>query len=270
MPHDDFSRLPLFKKHNIQLIEVVPLVEDNKEWIPGDSKSTKQLLFKCNTNNVKPMSVHCYFFSHLDHDVADKNPNTRKKAIKINKTLFQGAKDIGAKYMVAHLYGWNIENRSEDESMALAKDVILAYLPEAEQTNIKIAIENLESGWTIKHINQLIDDINHPLLGICFDTGHAAIYGDVNNELRQCGNRLLGLHIHDNLFTEDDHFAPFRGKIDWQSFAAALLDIGYKGPLMFESYIRNKDESYDHFFGECRKAYEKITEFLLEEQKKKS
>lgn len=267
MPHDDFSRLPLFTKHNIGLIEVTPLVPDNKEWMPGDPKSTKQFLSLCDSNDIEPNSVHCYFFAYLGHDVADKNPDIRKKAIEVNKVLFQGAKEIGAKYMIAHLYGWDVEGRSEDESMSLAKDVILEYLPEAERTGVKIAIENLTKDWEIRQLNQLIDDIDHPLLGICFDTGHAAIYGNVEKELRRCGGRLIGLHIHDNHFNEDEHIIPFRGKIDWKAFTSALVNIGYKGPLMLESYARNKGESFDHFFGECRRAYGKLIEFIYEQLK---
>ena len=83
MLHDDFSRLPLFKKHNIGLIEVTPLVENNKEWIPGDPEATRRLLSKLEANSIKPDSVHCYFFNHLGHDVAHKHPDIREKAIEI-------------------------------------------------------------------------------------------------------------------------------------------------------------------------------------------
>ncbi|MBW2181945.1 MAG: sugar phosphate isomerase/epimerase [Deltaproteobacteria bacterium] len=265
LPHDDFSLLPLFTKNNIGLMEVTPLVPDNKEWTAGDPDSTKKFLALCETNNLTPESVHCFFLDSLGHDVADKDPVVRKTAIALNKVLFQGAKDIGAKYMVAHLYGWNVEGRSEDETMSLARDVILGYLPEAERTGIKIAIENLFEDWAVTHINQLIDEIDHPLLGICFDTGHAAVYGDVEKELRLCGNRLIGLHIHDNHFLKDEHFVPFRGKIDWKAFTSALADIGYKGPLMLESYVRNDGEDFDSHFGECAQAYKKLTEFILED-----
>jgi len=265
MPHDDFSILPLFNKHHINLMEVTPLVPDNKEWTAGDSDSTKQFLALCSTNNITPASVHCFFLESLGHDVAAKDPSVRKSAIEFNKVLFQGAKDIGAKYMVAHLYGWNVEGRSADETMSLAKDAIMEYLPEAERTGVKIAIENLFGSWSVKQINQLIDEIDHPLLGICFDTGHAAVYGDVISELRLCGSRLIGLHLHDNHFIKDEHFVPFRGKINWKAFISTLLEIGYKGPLMLESYVRYEGEPFDDFFGECQKAYQKLTELILDE-----
>jgi len=267
LPHDDFTLLPLFSKHNIGFMEVTPLVPDNKEWAAGDPDSTKRFLSLCDANNLTPASVHCFFLDSLGHDVADKDPVVRKKAIEFNKVLFQGAKDIGAKHMVAHLYGWDVEGRSEDETMSLAKDVILDYLPEAERTGIKIAIENLFEGWAVRHINQLIDEINHPLLGICFDTGHAAVYGDVEKELRLCGNRLIGLHIHDNHFLKDQHFVPFRGKIDWKAFTSALIDIEYKGPLMLESYVRNEGETFESLFEECEQAYKKLTEYIFEDLK---
>jgi len=88
----------------------------------------------------------------------------------------------------------------------------------------------------------------------------------VEKELRLCGDRLIGLHIHDNHFAEDQHVVPFRGKINWEAFVSALGEIEYKGPLMLESYVRDKGESSDSFFGGCRRAYEKLTEFILEER----
>ena len=72
------------------------------------------------------------------------------------------------------------------------------------------------------------------------------------------------MHEITNHFTEDDHFPPFRGNIDWKAFTSALIDIGYKGPLMLESYIREEGESSDSFFGACRQAYEKLIELLAE------
>lgn len=265
MPHDDFSRLHLFQKFHIELLEITPIVSDNKEWTPGDPNSTTRFLSLCRSNNIKPNSVHSFFLPKLGHDVADKNPNVRKKAIELNKKLLRGAGDVGANYIVAHLYGWDVKGRSEDESMSLAKEVIAAYLPEAERTGVKIAVENLILEWSVKQINQLVYDFNHPLLGICFDTGHAALYGDVEKELRLCGSRLIALHIHDNSLLDDDHLVPFRGKIDWKAFASALVATGYKGPLTLESYVPEKGESFENFLHACRRAYEKLTEFILEE-----
>ena len=122
---------------------------------------------------------------------------------------------------------------------------------------------------SIREINTLLDDLKHPLLGICFDTGHSNLYTSVGDELPLCGDRLLGLHIHDNLQQKDNHFAPFRGKIDWSEFAQALVQTGYQGPLLIEAFEREESESREAFITACARAYRDLLELIEQSLHKK-
>jgi sugar phosphate isomerase/epimerase len=264
MKIDDFGDLSIFRKHNIGLLEVLLFVQPNKAWIVGDADSTREFLSLCRQHAVRPYSVHSYFLPELGHDVVDADPEIRKTAIDLNLKLFQGAKNIGAEYVIMHLYGKDVPGRSEEETMSLAREAVCAFLPEAEKSGVRIAIENLSEKWSIRQINTILDDIGHPLLGIWFDTGHSAIYGRVEHELERCKNRLLGLHIHDNNLENDDHMIPFRGKIDWKAFASVLVQIGYRGPLILEAFTREEGESSDNFITACHGAYMKLLQYISE------
>ncbi len=260
--YDDFTDLRIFAKHNINLLEVLLLVPSNKAWSVGDADSTQHFLSLCKRHKIQPFSVHGYFVPELGHDVVDTDPDIRRKAIDLNRTLFQGAKDIGAEYVIIHLYGKDVPGRSEQETMSLAREAILALLPEAERTGVKIAIENLCEKWSVRQINTLMDDINHPLLGILFDTGHSALYWQIEQELESCGNRLIGLHVQDNHLKNDEHIIPFRGEIDWKIFSTVLVRVGYRGPLIFESFTRKQGESLDDFIMECHAAYVNLLKYI--------
>lgn len=261
MDFDDFNNLNLYQKNQIKLMEVTPIVEDNKSWDTKDLTSTEKLLDQCRKFDVKPHSVHSFFLSELSHNMSDPDAERRKYAIKVNQNLFKSAKIIGAKYIVVHLYS-DRTKRGEDENMSIALDSLKQLLPHAEKSGVGIAVENLGELWSVPHINSLLDEFNHPLIGICFDTGHSALYNELGKELPLCKDRLFALHIHDNFYQKDDHIIPFRGKIDWKEFTDALLKTNYQGPLMFESYEREEGESIDHFIKECRQAYLKLLALL--------
>lgn len=84
---------------------------------------------------------------------------------------------------------------------------------------------------------ELIDTINDPAVGICYDTGHGNISGMVPGEaIRAMGKRLVCTHINDNHAgrPEDEHLLPYFGNIDWTLVMKALHEIGYEGDFAYE------------------------------------
>ncbi len=261
MDVDKFENLQFYEKNAIGLLEVTPLVMDNSAWLVGDEESTRLLLALCKNHQVLTDSVHGFYLSEYGHDLADLDEAVRKKALESNIVLLKAAAAIGARYMVIHLFNERFE-LPEDETMSIARNVVEELLPVAEQTGVSLAIENLDEKWSVRQINTLLDEFDHPLLGICFDTGHSVLYNRLEEELELCGNRLLGLHVHDNFGQKDDHLAPFRGTIDWDAFASALVKIDYHGPLLFESFNRMENESVEQFIADCRKAYVRLLDLF--------
>lgn len=261
MDLDDFEHLYQYRKNGIELLEATPIVTDNKSWQVGDPESTQSFISLCRKNHVKSHSIHSFYMPELGHDITAPNPETREKAIELNLGMFDAAVDIGADYIVFHLYDETVR-RIEGEMQFYAREALKKLIPAAERTGIRIAVENLAPDWTITQINRLLDEFNHPLVGICLDTGHAALYSTAHEELELCGDRLIGFHIHDNHLADDDHMIPFRGKMDWEAFCNALIKNGYKGPLMYEAFNRKEGETVDEFIDACHESYLKILGIL--------
>ena len=125
------------------------------------------------------------------------------------------------------------------------KKFVGAILDTAEKFNVTVCIENTSNGnagqcyfpRTAAEMNDFISYMNHPLLGACWDTGHAVMDGkfDQYADLKELGGNLKAVHIHDNGVHSDQHLAPYCGKLQLDSIVKGLIDIDYKGAFTFES-----------------------------------
>ena len=137
-------------------------------------------------------------------------------------------------------YGWGNE-----PVPALAKrltvDLMCDLLPDCEKYGVTICLENMPFlGHRISTMDRIVDvlqTVNHPNAGICFDTGHALVFGrDLGDDVRLAAPYLKCLHVHDNDGTRDGHKLPYSagGIGNWENFTAALAEVGYRGVMSLE------------------------------------
>ncbi|MFD0620710.1 sugar phosphate isomerase/epimerase family protein [Paenibacillus sp. GCM10027629] len=117
-------------------------------------------------------------------------------------------------------------------------------IPVLEETGIGIALEN---GCSVQGYNrfftvaeelaQLVDALDHRLIGACWDTGHAHVQ-KVNqvSAIKMLGDRLKATHIQDNDGVSDQHLLPYQGTIDWVELVGALKEIQYSGDFTYEAH----------------------------------
>ena len=167
------------------------------------------------------------------------------------KDLIRGLGEIGVGSTVAHPI-WIVDGRviyDEDEFFSLNLPIYKELTKAAEEAGVVLMCENLCWGPSMDPVamSKMVKEINSPYFGWCFDTGHANIF-DINAASLKGLVTPYSLHIHDNhggkegdrerrhasMYT-DEHLPPFDGTIDWQSFAKALTDIGYKGEFVLEA-----------------------------------
>jgi sugar phosphate isomerase/epimerase len=118
-----------------------------------------------------------------------------------------------------------------------------AWLPRMEACGVGIALENMSDhfsphrryGAVPEELADLCDTLDHPLFGLCWDTGHARLQElDQRAALGLLGARLKVLHVQDNNGHRDDHILPYTGTIDWSTVVAGLHAAGYAGAWCFE------------------------------------
>ena len=83
----------------------------------------------------------------------------------------------------------------------------------AEQNNFCLALEN---SVTSAHLVKVLDAIDSPNIGFCFDSGHWACFTPEYDFMSRYGHRMVTMHLDDNDGIEDFHFLPYDGVADWE------------------------------------------------------
>jgi len=182
------------------------------------------------------------------YDIYEQETEKYKQFTELSRRAIVGSGILGVKWIVFHTS--TVPGTYDKEHLDFMKkrniEWVSSLLETAEKYNVGIALENLRDGYhntEIIHtygsipseLIELVDEINHPLVGLCLDTGHAAIQKlDLAKTIVDMGTRLKALHIQDNNGLVDQHLPPFYGIIDWKSTMSALKSIGYEGDFTYE------------------------------------
>ncbi len=155
------------------------------------------------------------------------------------------SKVLGCKHFVIHPimpYGVeDIEKGYAEDTWRLNLEFFRKLLVTAKENDVIICLENMPmlkfSMSTPEQILKFVKEINDDNFKICLDTGHTAVFYelDIAEEVKRLGDELRVLHVHDSRYRIDAHLLPYFGRIDWNSFGAALKDIGYNGVISLET-----------------------------------
>jgi sugar phosphate isomerase/epimerase len=179
---------------------------------------------------------------------------------------------LGAPWGVMHPGSMRDKNWSPEDHLKRNIEYFKPKIEAARKNNTGIAIENMGC-WprsdyfrmyctTEYELCELVDALNDPAAGICWDFGHANMNKlDQVLSLRTIGKRLKALHVDDNRGWDDDHLPPFWGTVDWAALMPVLTEIGYAGDLTFE--VLNTSKFPDAFRVEAVRQIFEIGRFML-------
>ena len=98
----------------------------------------------------------------------------------------------------------------------------------AERCGFTLCLENTRAS---DHLDYAMKRLQSPNVRYCYDSGHdigmATGTEFFGTYLKNYGDRLGALHIHDSIPGFDLHVAPFDGAIDWLKIAAELAQTAY-------------------------------------------
>jgi sugar phosphate isomerase/epimerase len=89
----------------------------------------------------------------------------------------------------------------------------------AGELGVFIALENVfDRGPEV--LKMLIDKINSPYCGFCFDTGHSLVFSKKKwlSWMKVLSSYLMEVHLHDNTGKTDEHLPPGDGNFDFLEF----------------------------------------------------
>jgi sugar phosphate isomerase/epimerase len=108
--------------------------------------------------------------------------------------------------------------------------------------NLTIALENLDVakprvikfGERREDVLALVTEIDHPRLGICWDTGHDIRHGVTQDPSKEWLERVVHVHVHDIDDSGEDHFPLVFDKVPNGHWIQLLMDAGMEGTITLE------------------------------------
>lgn len=206
------------------------LVDECDMFFSSEDYLAKAKQFKQYIDSIGMTCNQVHSFMAVSSKSYSKQRN--KWGLMITKRCIEIAGIVGSPYVVIHPFS----EYSIDENFKLFKEL----LEVAHTANVKIAIENMPTGFFSDHlsIKNFIDSLDDEYACVCLDIGHAEIRKEPQSSAVQIidtlKDKIQCLHIHDNNHVDDEHLFPGNGKIDFYSILEALKRNNYSGDITFE------------------------------------
>lgn len=216
----------------------------------------------CGVHNFCPSPIEVLMDAPDAYEFSSMREEEWQRALSLTMRSVDTAVQMRAKYLVLHLGSTRVKARTRAleslvksgalnsrefvrEKLALvesrerageialprvreALDRIVAY---AEEKEIQLGLESrshFEQIPTEREMLMLLEEYaKSPVVGYWHDFGHVqrkANLGLVDHEdwLEEVGGHLIGCHLHDVVWPDQDHHVPFRGEIDFDRLVPHL------------------------------------------------
>jgi len=226
---EHFDLLPKIKQNGFDGIEVA-LIQPADFKAKEIRKAAAQNALECTVCSVLPGGL----------SLISPDAEVRSKTIAHLAECFKAAAEAGAKLIAGPLYspvGYLPGRRRTTDEWKNAVDGYKQLGPVLAANGVHACIEPLNRFETYflnttEDAVRLCSEIDHPNVGILWDTFHANIEEkDPAQALRTTGRFLK--HVHT---CENDRGTPGTGHVDWKGVFAALRDMKYDGWLTIESF----------------------------------
>jgi D-psicose/D-tagatose/L-ribulose 3-epimerase len=171
--------------------------------------------------------------------LASDDADVRRRTVAHLAEVAEAAAAVGARIVAGPLYspvGYRPGRRTETEWQRVVEGY-RALAPSLASSGITIAIEPInrfETHFlnTAADAARLCDAIDHPNVGVLFDTFHANIEEkDIADGYRTVARHLKHVHL-----SENDRGTPGTGHVPWRQVFDVLREIGYDGWANIESF----------------------------------
>jgi sugar phosphate isomerase/epimerase len=208
-----------------------------------DSKSVKEVHDALKKHNLKVNSIHCPFYRQIEEakkgrwlNIASTDETLRAESVEWIKKSISTAEKINFEFAVIHFGDINDKKPAEDKWEAACRSIndIEVY---AATYGVKPVLENIpnEIASCAEMKSFVLENDLTRKIGICFDTGHAAMAGEIPSGLELLEGLIRTVHLHDTMEYKDEHLSAGTGILDWRLILSHLKNSGYSGRLVLEN-----------------------------------
>ena len=187
--------------------------------------------------HLEPYSFHAPFADSIDITSPDRE--VRDRSLHEIGAAAAAAGTIGVRYFVLHPGPERsdvprAERLDRMENAARSLDEIAAV---CHRMGIELVLENMLPHLFSGHVRELLwlmGALESAHVGICLDTGHAFLSGDLARVAHRLSGHLWMLHASDTQGTYDDHLPPGDGRVPWHDLMLQLARSGFHGGIILE------------------------------------
>ncbi|MBN2135252.1 MAG: sugar phosphate isomerase/epimerase [Acidobacteria bacterium] len=224
-------------------IETIELYMHKPHFSFDDPSAKKVIVKAIERNELSVNSIHCPFYRQIEDayggrwlNITSENESIRRESVEWIKRSLQIARDIKIGFAVIH-FG-DINDKQFDERLLInGAESLKEILEEAERVEIKLTLENIPNKIASCDVLRrfLVKYGFEKEIGICFDSGHAAMASELFDGVDMLNSLIRTVHLHDTVEKKDEHMPPGTGKINWSKLLSKLRNIRYNGALMLEN-----------------------------------
>lgn len=222
----------------------------------------RELHRQCGDNGLRIPSLRGGRF-FWDSFCAD-NKKERECTVEYGKMALDCLNELGGKVLLI-VPGQKCNKDKKSEQWGWAVELTQRLGEEAQKRNVMIGLENVEALFpdTLEEWWQLLNDINHPHVGMYLDVGNVVWLeaGDPVEWLEQLQPWIKQIHFKDAIPGKD--LVPLsEGDVSWSEVMRTIEDVDYNGWILTEP--PQPDVMDKKFVQDCFKRLDKI----LNQQKK--
>ncbi len=175
---------------------------------------------------------------HWKSPLSSPDPEVRKECFDSMITALKDCREYGGTTVLL-VPGVVNADISYEDAYIRSQQEIRNLVPYAEETGIKIAIENVWNNFLISPLEaaRYVDEINSPMVGWYFDIGNIVRYGWPEHWIRTLNRRILKLDVKEYSREKQRNEGVGKGfdveltegDCNWPVVNLALEDIGYEG-----------------------------------------
>jgi sugar phosphate isomerase/epimerase len=186
---------------------------------------------------LEAYSFHAPFAEHID--ITSPDAQFRDSSTQEILQAAEAAAAVGAQFLVIHP-GPEKGGFPEDQRwrrMESAAAVLNQVSERCRDLRIGLVLENMLPHLFFGHTRDMLwilGSLETVDIGICLDTGHAHLSGDLATVVHKLSGHLRMVHASDNRGKFDDHLPPGEGRIAWDRFMDQLAQLRFDGSFILE------------------------------------
>lgn len=179
-------------------------------------------------------------------DLSGTEDARRQSNVDVLKRALDVAAALDCVQVVIHVDGAGEDPAGANESdrrrrLEQAAGALEQLCDYALELGITLLVENQPDptgariGSRTEELVRLIELVDMPNLGLCFDVAHAIVSaGDWSDEWEAAAAHVASIHVSDTYGRDDDHLALGEGSVDWARFARTLGELGPELDIVLE------------------------------------